>query len=99
MGEPRAAGTLGFRLMVHMLTYFGFMSEMTLSYWMVVERDSNLKEEVGSSIPGNEISSLLDITSYKVVNCLMCFGIGLSAFCLKKKNILQIFYIDLRYTI
>ena len=34
---------------------------MTFKYWMMVERCPNLKEEVGSSIPGYEISSLLDI--------------------------------------
>jgi hypothetical protein len=34
--------------------------EMTLNYWMIVERYPNLKEEVGGSIPGCEISSLLD---------------------------------------
>ena len=33
---------------------------MTLNYWMMVERYPNLKEEVGGSIPGCEISSLLD---------------------------------------
>ena len=35
-------------------------SEMTLSYQMMVERYPNLKEEVGGSNPGCEISSLLD---------------------------------------
>ena len=34
-------------------------SEMTLNYCMMVERYPNLKEEVGGSIPGCEISSLL----------------------------------------
>jgi hypothetical protein len=33
---------------------------MTLNYWMTVERYPTLKKEVGSSIPGCEISSLLD---------------------------------------
>ena len=33
-------------------------SETTLNYWMVVERYPNLKEEVDSSNPGCEISSL-----------------------------------------
>jgi hypothetical protein len=33
---------------------------MTLNYWMMVERYPNLREEVGNSIPGCEISSLLD---------------------------------------
>ena len=31
---------------------------MTLNYWMMVERYPNLKEEVGGSNPGYEISSL-----------------------------------------
>ena len=34
---------------------------MILNYWMVVERYLNFKEEVGGSIPGCEISSLLDV--------------------------------------
>jgi hypothetical protein len=34
-------------------------SEMTLNCWIMVERYPNLKEEVGGSIPGCEISSLL----------------------------------------
>jgi hypothetical protein len=36
------------------------MSEMTLNYRMMVERYPNLKEEVGDSNPGCEISSLPD---------------------------------------
>ena len=35
-------------------------SEMTLNYWMMVEIYPNIKEEVGSSIPNCDISSLLD---------------------------------------
>ena len=35
-------------------------SETTLNYWMMVERYPNLKEEVGGSISGCEISSLFD---------------------------------------
>ena len=35
--------------------------ETTLKYWMKVERYPNLKEEVGGSITGCEICSLLDI--------------------------------------
>ena len=61
-------------------------SEMALNYWMMVERCPNLKEEVSDSIPGCEISSLLDKKTCQVVNCLMCFGIGMSAFCLIKKR-------------
>ena len=35
-------------------------SEMTLNYRMMVEGYPNLKEEVGGSNPGYEMSSLLD---------------------------------------
>jgi hypothetical protein len=49
-------------------------SKMTLNFWMMVERYPNLKEEVGGSIPGCEISSLLGKKTCKVVNYLMCFG-------------------------
>ena len=41
---------------------------------------------LGGSNPGCEISSLLDGKTCQVVNCLLCFGAGLSAFCLKKKK-------------
>jgi hypothetical protein len=34
--------------------------EMNLNFWMMVERYINLKEEVGGSNVGCEISSLLD---------------------------------------
>ena len=61
-------------------------SEMALNYWMMVEGYPNLKEEVGDSIPGCEISSLLDTKTCQVVNYLMYFGVGMSAFCLKKKE-------------
>jgi hypothetical protein len=33
---------------------------MTLNYWMMMEKYPNLKEEVGTLIPGREISLLLD---------------------------------------
>ena len=36
----------------------GDWSEMTLNYWVMVEGYPNLKEEVGGSNPGSEISSL-----------------------------------------
>jgi hypothetical protein len=45
---------------------------MTLNYWKMVERYSNLmEEEVCGSIPGCEISSLLDRKTCQVVNCLL----------------------------
>ena len=50
-------------------------SEMTLKYWMMVERYPKLKEEVGGSIPDWEISSLLDSN----------MALPLSIFCLKIK--------------
>ena len=36
----------------------GTWSEITLNYWMMVERHPSLKEEVGGSVPGYEIFSL-----------------------------------------
>jgi hypothetical protein len=62
-------------------------SGMTLKYWMMVERYPNLKEEVGGSIPSDEISSLPDKKNCKVANCLMCFGARMSAICLPKKKV------------
>jgi hypothetical protein len=52
---------------------------MVLNYWMMVERYPNLKEEVGSSILGWEISILLDgklvrwstISSALTVSCAL----------------------------
>ena len=58
---------------------------MTLNYWMMVERYPNLKDEVGGSIPGCEISSLLDKKTCQVVNCLLCFGVGMSTIYLTNK--------------
>jgi hypothetical protein len=52
----------------------------------MMERYLNLKEEVGGLNPGCEISSLLDIKTCQVVNCLMCFGVGMPTFYLKKKE-------------
>ena len=68
----------------YVLTFFGFLrSEMTLYYWMMVERYPNLKEEVGGTFPGYEISSFLHEKTCQVVNyLLMCFGARPSAFCL-----------------
>ena len=52
----------------------------------MVERFPNLKEEGGGSIPGYEIFYLLDRKTCHVVHFLLCFGPGLSTFCLKKKK-------------
>ena len=57
---------------------------MILNYRMMVEGYPNLKEEVGSLIPGCEISSLLEIFFCQFVDWLMRFGVGLTASCLKK---------------
>ena len=59
---------------------------MTLNYQMMVERYPNLKEEVGGSIPGYEISCLLNGKLAMWLNYLLCFGVGMSAFCLKNKK-------------
>ena len=53
---------------------------------MMVERYPNLKEEVGSSIPGCDISSLLD-KKLPGGEFLIYFGDVLSAFYLKFKKI------------
>jgi hypothetical protein len=49
---------------------------MTLNYQMIVERYPNLKEEVGSSIPGCEISSLLDkkLARWSTVACALALA-------------------------
>jgi hypothetical protein len=58
---------------------------MTSNGWMMVKKCPNLKEEVGGSNLDYEIFSLLD-KDCQVVNCLLCFGTGLSALYLKKKE-------------
>ena len=45
----------------------------------MVGRYPNLKEEIGSSIPDREISSLL-YEKLARVNCLLCYGVGLPAY-------------------
>ena len=51
----------------------GNRSKTTLNYWMMVERYPNLKEEVGGSIPGSEISSLLDrkLAKWSTASCVL----------------------------
>ena len=50
-----------------------YWSEMTLIYWMMVERYPSLKEEVGSSNPDCEISSLLDekLVRWSTASCAL----------------------------
>jgi hypothetical protein len=43
----------------------------------------NLKEEVGGSTPGREISFLL---GGQLAGCLLCFDASMSTFCLKKRE-------------
>ena len=59
---------------------------MTLNYRVMVEGYPNLKEEVGGLNPGCEISSLLDgkLARWSLPPVL---GVGLLAFCLKKKEL------------
>jgi hypothetical protein len=47
--------------------------EMTLNYMMMVERYPNLKEEVDGSMPGYEISSLLDrkLVGWSIASCAL----------------------------
>ena len=65
-------------------------SKMTLNYWMMVERYPNLKEEFGGSNPGCEISFLLDRKTCHEINCLLCFGVGMSAFFVTKQASLSL---------
>ena len=48
-------------------------SKTTLKHMMMVERYPNLKEEVGGSIPGCEISFLLDkkLVRWSIASCAM----------------------------
>ena len=59
---------------------------MTLNYWVMVEGYPNLKEEVGGSDPGCEISSLLDGKTCQVVNCLLCLVLACWPSVSKKKG-------------
>jgi hypothetical protein len=57
-------------------------SETTLNYRMMVERYPNVKDEVGGSIPGCEISSLCDrkVAMWSTASCalaLACWPVGL----------------------
>ena len=61
-------------------------SETTLHYRMMAERYPNIKEEVGSSVPGYKNLLSTWRKTCHVVNCLLCFDVGLSAFCLKKRK-------------
>ena len=60
-------------------------SETILNYWMMVERYSNLKEEVGGSVPG---WSPVYLTEYlpggQLSPMLWRWHVGMLAFCLKK---------------
>jgi hypothetical protein len=49
---------------------------MTLNYWMMVKRYPNLKEEVGGSIPGCEISYVLDgkLAKWLVASCALAMA-------------------------
>ena len=60
------------------------MSNTTFNHWMMVERYPNLKEEVGGSNPGYEISSLhgKKPTRWSIVSCALALACRL----LSKKN-------------
>ena len=65
---------------------FQTRSEMTLNYRVMVEGYPNLKEEVGGSNPGCEISSLLDgkLTRWSIASCVWRWPVGLLSH--KRKN-------------
>ena len=59
-------------------------SKTSLHYWMMVERDTQIsREKLVVRLPAMK-SPLYLIDTCQVVNCLPCFGVGLSAFRLKK---------------
>ena len=73
---------------------------MTLNYWMMMERYVNLKEEVGSSIPGCEISSLIDgnLSIDQLSHVLWYWHVGLlSSKKLKNKKVLYMFQKNITY--
>ena len=51
-------------------------SKTTLNYWMMVEGYPNLKEEVGGSDPGCEISSLPDreLAKWSTASCALALA-------------------------
>ena len=50
-------------------------SETTLNYWMMMERNLNLKEEVGRSIPDCEISLLNEkLSRWSTTSCAMALA-------------------------
>ena len=55
------------------LWYLNIRFETTLKYQMMAERYPNLKEEVGGSIPGCEISSLIDgkLARWSTASCAL----------------------------
>jgi len=61
---------------------------MTLHYWRMVERYPNLKEQVGDSIPGCEIFSLLDkkLVRWSTAYCASALACRLSVSNKKQKN-------------
>ena len=69
--------TLGSHVELHANRYTKAWFETTLNYWMMVERYPNLKEEDDGSVPGCEISSLLD-RKLAMWSTFLCFGAGLS---------------------
>ena len=62
---------------------------MTRNYRMMVERYPNLKEEVGGSNPGCEISSLLDgnLVRWSTASCALALACRPSVSKKKKKRI------------
>ena len=61
------------------------MSNMTLNYWMMVERYPTLKMRLTVQFRLWNLLSTWHRTC-QLANCLLCFDVGLSAFCLKKKE-------------
>ena len=69
-------------------------SKTTLNFWMMVERCPNLK---GKGLWFNSRLWYLYTRqkTCQMVNWLLCFGVGMSAFCLQKKWRRLVYYQDL----
>jgi hypothetical protein len=75
-----------------------FQSETTLNYRMMVERYPNLKEEVGGSDSGWEISSLPNghLARWSIASCALALAYRPFVSKRKEKKILIFFELDLR---
>jgi hypothetical protein len=63
--------------------WFNFLIFLSLNFKMLWLIGFKIRS---SNVVKSKISSLLDRVTCQVVNCLIYFGVGMSAFCLKKRK-------------